>query len=345
MINFSRRSFCLVFALTLLLGGAVSADSGMLADGHPTRYVVRKGDTLWDIAGQFLRQPWRWPEIWHVNPQVRNPHLIYPGDELELVYIDGQPQLRLRDGKLRLSPRIRTTPWDGQIPTVPLDVIAPFLSRPYVLEEGQFEQAPYVVDFADEHIVGGTGQRAYVRAIESDSLSQYDVIRKGDPLFDGDTGEPLGYQAGYIGTAELQQMGDPATILLVRTEKECVIGDRVIPSKRDQPIEDFFPKPPQREVGGSIIGVLNGVSQIGRLDVVILDRGADDGLSPGTVLQVDRRGETIRDVVAADPRERVTLPDEKAGLLMVFRTFQRVSFGIVMEANRAMNVLDRFHNP
>jgi hypothetical protein len=334
-----------VFALTLLLGGAASAESGMLADGHPTRYVVRKGDTLWDIAGKFLRQPWRWPEIWHVNPQVRNPHLIYPGDELELVFIDGMPQLRLRDGKLRLSPRIRTTPWDGQIPTIPLDVIAPFLSRPYVLEDGQFEQAPYIVDFADEHIVGGAGQRAYVRSIESDSINQFDVIRKGGPLVDADTQELLGYQASYIGSAELQRIGDPATILLARSEMESIIGDRLIPAKQDQPIEDFYPKPPQREVNGSIIGVLNGVSQIGQLDVVVLDRGADDGLSPGTVLQVDRRGGTIRDVVAADPREKVTLPDEQAGLLMVFRTFQRVSFGIVMEATRAMHVLDRVHNP
>lgn len=340
-----KRGLWLILTFTLSFGSLAWGASDMLAKDHPDRYVVRKGDTLWDIAGRFLREPWRWPEIWYVNPQVRNPHWIYPGDELELVYIDGRPQLRLRDGKLRLSPRIRTTPWDGQIPTVPLDVIAPFLSRPYVLDDGQFEQAPYVVDFADEHIVGGAGQRAYVRAIETDAIDKYDVIRKGGPLRDADTDELLGYQASFVGSAELQRVGDPATIRLARTEMESVIGDRLIPAKQDQPIEDFFPKPPQREVNGSIIGVLNGVSQIGQLDVVILDRGADDGLSPGTVLQVDRRGETIRDVVAEDPRERVTLPDEKAGLLMVFRTFQRVSFGIVMEATRAMHVLDRVHNP
>jgi hypothetical protein len=344
MINFRHR-FCLVFTLSLLVGSVAVAQSGIMADGHPYRYTVQKGDTLWDIAARFLREPWRWPEIWHVNPQVRNPHWIYPGDVLELVYVDGKPQLRLRDGKLRLSPQVRATPWDGRIPTVPLDVIAPFLSRPYVLEEGQFELAPYVVDFADEHVVGAAGQRVYVRAIESDSLEKFDVIRRGGPLFDADTREPLGHYASYVGSAELQTAGDPATLLLARTEKETVIGDRLIPARQDQPIEDFFPKPPDREINGSIIGVLNGVSQIGQLDVVILDRGADDGLTPGTVLQVDRRGETIRDVVADDPRERVTLPDEKAGLLMVFRTFQRVSFGIVLEATRAMNVMDRFRNP
>ena len=339
-------AFALAFAVVGLAGAPVYADD-MLAADHPEHYTVRKGDTLWDIAGRFLRDPWRWPDIWYVNPQVSNPHLIYPGDELELVYIDGKPQLRVKRGPrvVKLSPEVRATPWDGSIPTVPVDAIAPFLSRPYVLSQEELDAAPYIVDFVDEHIIGGSGQGAYVRSIDAAEPKKFDVVRPGGPYKDADTGEVLGYEAQYVGSSELQRTGDPATVFLNRTQIEAIIGDRLLPVVGDEPISDFYPKAPETEVKGSIISVLNGVSQIGQYNVVVLDRGARDGLSPGTVLRVDQRGETIRDVVSKNPREKVTLPDEEAGLLMVFRTFDRVSFGLVMEATRAMHVLDRVRNP
>jgi hypothetical protein len=340
------RILLLTFTLSGCMVTAALAEDLLAAD-HPERYVVRKGDTLWDISSRFLRDPWRWPDIWQVNPQVRNPHLIYPGDQLELVYEDGKPRLRLRRGPgfVKLSPEARATPWGGAIPVLPVDAIAAFLTSPHVVEDGELELAPYIVDFADEHIVAGAGQRAYVRSIESEEMRKFDVVRPGGAYKDADTDEVLGYEAQYVGSVELQRTGDPATVFLARTEIEAIIGDRLLPVTQDPSITDFYPKAPEREVNGSIISVLNGVSQIGQYAVVVLDRGAVDGLSPGSVLRIDQRGETIRDLVAGNARERVTLPDEEAGVLMVFRTFDRVSFGLVMHATRAIHVLDRVRSP
>ena len=342
MFNIKR---ILAIVLTIALASPAWAED-LLAKNHPDRYVVRKGDTLWDISGKFLRDPWRWPDIWYVNPQVRNPHLIYPGDELELVYIDGKPQLRLkRGGTVKLSPRARETPWDGRIPTVPVDAIAAFLTRPYALDEDELRLAPYIVDFPDEHIVGGAGQRAYVRAIEPGGERKFHVVRPGKPYRDADTEEILGHEALYVGSATVQRTGDPATVFLTRAAIEAVISDRLLPVVDETPFTDFYPKAPDRPVDGSIISVLNGVSQIGQYNVVVIDRGAVNGVTPGTVVRVFQRGETIRDIVSGIARDRVTLPDEEAGLLLVFRSFDRVSFGLIMHASRAMHVTDRVRNP
>jgi hypothetical protein len=339
------RKFALAVVLAGLLGIAGAAEDIVKPD-HPDRYTVKKGDTLWDISAMFLNDPWRWSDIWYVNPQVHNPHLIYPGDVLELAYVDGKPQLRVvKGGPVKLSPQIRSRPVSDAIPTVPFDAIGPFLSRPYVVAEGELDKAPYVVDFADEHIIGGSGMRAYVRAINQPDPQKFDVVREDGPYKDGETGEILGYKAEYIGSGLLRRTGDPATVFITNTEREMTVGDRLLPVTADRPLEDFYPRPPASEVSGAIIDVLNGVSQIGQYNVVVLDRGARDGLAPGVVLQVDQRGETVRDIVADKPGTMVTLPDERAGLIMVFRTFDRVSFALVMEAERPMHVLDKVRNP
>lgn len=341
------RKFVLAVALAGMLGIAWAADDFVRSD-HPARYTVQKGDTLWDISAMFLRDPWRWSDIWYVNPQVENPHLIYPGDVLELTYVDGKLQLRVVEQgprTVKLSPRVRATPWDGTIPTVPIDAIGPFLSRPYVVGEGELDTAPYVVDFADEHILGGAGLRAYVRSIDAPDPQKFDLVRPGGPYKDAETGEILGYQAEYVGSGLLKRTGDPATVFITDTEQEVVIGDRLLPVTEERALQDFYPRAPASEVRGAIIDVINGVSQIGQYNVVVVDRGARDGLVPGVVLRVDQRGETIRDTVAKDRRTRVTLPDESAGLIMVFRTFDRVSFALVMEAERPMHVLDKVRNP
>jgi hypothetical protein len=306
---------------------------------------VVRGDTLWDISGRFLRSPWRWPEIWHVNPQIANPHLIYPGDRIDLVYIDGEPQLRLRRGTLKLSPSVRATPWDAAIPTIPIDAIGPFLTRPYVLDQAELDNAPYIVEFADEHIVGGAGQRAYVRSIDQAELQKFEIVRPGGPYKDAETGEILGYEAMYIGTAQLQRTGDPATVFLNSTEREALIGDRAIPAGEEKATANFTPHAPPMPIEGSIIAVFDGVSQIGQYNVVVIDRGRREGIDPGTVLRIDQRGEVIRDVVTPDSRDTVRLPDEVAGLLMVFRAFERVSFGLVLDAKRVMHIEDKVRNP
>jgi hypothetical protein len=339
-----RACYRLILLAFCFLGLPAAGADDLLRANHPDSYTVVRGDTLWDISGRFLRSPWRWPEIWHVNQQIANPHLIYPGDILDLVYIDGRPQLRLRRGPVKLSPRVRSTPWDGAIPTIPVDAIGPFLTQPYVLEQAQLDAAPYIVDFAGEHIIGGAGQRAYVRSIEQTEPLKYEIVRPGGPYQDADTGEVLGFEATYIGTSELQRTGDPATVFLNRTKMEAIIGDRLIAASEERAAANFTPQAPASEVEGSIISVLNGVSEIGQYNVVVLDRGARDGLQPGTVLRVDRRGETVRDVVRGQGAT-VTLPDEEAGYLMVFRVFDRVSFGLIMNATRPMHLLDRVRNP
>lgn len=336
---------CLHLLLACVLLAPLAHAEALLRAQHPDTYTVVRGDTLWDISARFLRSPWRWPEIWHVNQQVANPHLIYPGDVLELVYIDGRPQLRLRRGPLKLSPTVRSTPWDGAIPTIPIDAIGPFLTRPYVLDQETIDAAPYIVDFANEHILGGAGQRAYVRRIDAVDPLKYEIVRPGGPYRDYDTDEILGYEAQYIGTTELQRTGDPATLFINSSELEAVIGDRVIPAGEEKATANFMPRAPVGDIDGSIISILNGVSQIGQYNVVVIDRGAADGLEPGTVLRVDQRGEEIRDVVSRRYSPTVVLPDEEAGLMMVFRTFDRVSFGLIMHATTAMHLGDKVRNP
>jgi hypothetical protein len=342
-INIKFAGFFLGLVLT---AAAFAAEPVAVNPAHPDSYTVVKGDTLWDIAGRFLRDPWRWPDVWHVNPQIENPHLIYPGDIIDMTYVDGKPQLRLRRGsEVKLSPKVRTTELEGAIPTIPLDAIFPFLTRPYVVDEAELEAAPYVVDFADEHLVAGAGQKVYVRSVETTDNTNFDVVRPGDAYRDADTNEILGYEALYVGGAQLTRTGDPATLLLTSTEQEVLTGDRLLVTVKDQPMDAFYPKAPDSEINGSIISVLNGVSQIGQYNVVVLDRGTSDGLQVGDVLAIDHKGETVRDDVSPNRWDKVKLPDEKAGHLLVFRTFDRVSFGLVMDATRAIHVLDRVRNP
>ena len=247
------RQFLAPFVIVCLCGPVQAQAENLLKPNHPEQYVVQKGDTLWDIAGIFLNEPWLWPEIWQLNPQIANPHLIYPGDQLEIIYQDGKPRLRLRAGALRLSPRIRENPWDAAIPTVPIDAIAPFLSLPYALNAGELNAAPYVVAFADEHIVAGAGQRIYVRSIDSDTYSKFDIIRPGGPYKDADTGEILGYEGLFIGSAELRRTGDPATLMVTAAQQEVVVGDRMVPAATEKGTGNFHPREPDRPVNGSII--------------------------------------------------------------------------------------------
>lgn len=345
MPKFSYKFASLLLGL-LLSWSVVASDQIAVNSNHPDRYVVVEGDTLWSISGRFLRDPWRWPDVWHVNPQINNPHLIFPGDIIVMTYMNGQPRLSLeRGGTIKLSPRVRSTERLGAIPAIPVDAIQPFLSKPYVMDKETMNKAPYVVAFDDEHIVGSNDIKAYIRSIHDDGQRKFDVVRPGKAYKNADSGEVLGYEALYVGASRLARTGDPATVILSKMELETISGDRLIPIAEDTPMTAFLPVPPSQKVDGSIIDVLNGVTQIGQYNVVVLDQGADDGLEPGTVLAVDHLGETVRDKVSEDPRDTVRLPNEPAGMLMVFRTFPRVSFGLIMNATRAINILDRVRNP
>ena len=324
----------------------LAADEIAVNPAHPDRYVVVKGDTLWDISARFLRDPWFWPDVWYVNPQIENPHLIYPGDVLVLSFINGRPRLSLERGSnVRLSPSVRSVPLDEAIPAIPVDAIRPFLTRTFVLDSDTLDSAPYVVSFGEDHVVGSTDHLAYIRSIQSAEDTHFEVVRPAEPLKDADTGDILGFNAQFVGNAQLRRTGDPATVMLTSMELETLIGDRLLVVPEDISLTTFHPKAPDREINGSIIKVLNGVENIGQYDIVILDKGEQDGLTRGDVLTVMHRGGVIRDIVTDNPNKQVVLPNEPAGKLMVFRTFPRVSFALIMRATRAIHVLDRVVNP
>jgi hypothetical protein len=327
----------------------LSAGSVDLNPNHPERYTVVKGDTLWDISAKFLHDPWLWPEVWHVNPQIENPHLIYPGDQILLSYRDGQPILTLQRGRPvaqdnRLSPEVRAIPLETAIPTIPIDAIAQFLTRPYVLQEGELDNAPYVVHFLDDHIVGGAGISLYARSIEQPRPSRFALVRPGKPYQDPETEEILGYEATFVGNADLLRTGDPAKLLITSSEIEAIIGDRLVEADEGPPMVNFQPRAPETAIQGRIISVLNGVSQIGQYNVVVLNKGSRDGLEPGHVLEILQGGHEIRDVVLGRGA-KVTLPLEDAGHLMVFRSFERVSFALIMDTIKPLHVLDWVRTP
>ena len=211
-----------IILIAALISAVVSAEDVQLAPDHPDHYTVTKGDTLWDIAGKFLAKPWQWPEIWHANPQIKNPDLIYPGDELVLVYRDGMPSLELKGGErhlggrdYKLEPTIREYPNEDAIKAIPLDAIRPFLDRPLVVDEGVLEDAPYVVSSPDQHLITGAGNRIYIRGITDQSITRYTIFRKGGAYRNpGDaisgvpgsaTGEILGYEALDVGDAVIEK--------------------------------------------------------------------------------------------------------------------------------------------
>ncbi|MDP3589378.1 MAG: LysM domain-containing protein [Methylobacter sp.] len=357
-------------------GAWTARDEIQLNPSHPDQYTVVKSDTLWDISGKFLRHPWQWPELWSHNTQIKNPHLIYPGDTIYFSMINGRPQLSLsrsdlpqtqaapnapcvlreqdykhgrkdfavsEDGKV--LPCIRETELKQAIKLIPTENIASFLSSPKVVDETELSNAPYVVDFAGEHIIVGTGDRVYVRSITEPKSLAYTIYRPGNAYISPESGEPLGYEAQYIADASLQQPGDPATLVITKSAQEIRIGDRIMPNAEQDIALNYFPRPPEESIKGSIISVLGGVSQIGRYNVVVIDKGTADGILTGHELVIYQRGNIVRDAYSSVKNDLVNLPDEVAGTLMVFRPFERVSYALVMKATQALHVLDKVQTP
>lgn len=338
-------------AAALFLGSiAQSVQAAELRADHPDTYVVKKGDTLWDISGRFLTKPWNWPEIWHVNPEIPNPHLIYPGDILKLVYIDGKPYLvKATDGTIKLRPKVRVLSEGEAITTIPLDIIRPFLINELVVDPSVFETAPYVVALGDERVIsGGFDDRLYVRGLEAGRGASYGVYRKGKEYRDPVTQELLGIEARYLANGSVSSTGDPATLEIQKSKLEVLKGDVVMPRNEDPLPPVYAPRPPSTEIEAQLISVYDGVTQIGQYNVVTLNKGERDGLEPGHVLTVYQRGKRVLDSVAEKRGEDdpyVTLPEERAGTLMVFRTYEKVSLGLIMDATRPMHLLDVARNP
>jgi hypothetical protein len=318
----------------------------------PMNYTVKRGDTLWDIAAVFLKDPWFWPEIWQINPQVENPHLIYPGDVLSLAYgANGDARVMISQySGARLQPRLRSETLDGPIDTIPFSAIAAFLSKPSVLSKEQALQAPHILAFRDQHMIGGTGHEIYVRNLNAGLNQRYIVMNVGDPIRDIGSREILGYQAAYVATAVVNAPGEVSKAVLTEGAREALEGDRLIEQEGEVSLT-FTPHAPTTQVDGQIIAIADEATQIGPYQVVVLNRGDSHGLKPGTVLAIDQQGAIVADRYGKSPwkkdaiGEKVQLPYERAGTLIVFKTFDRISYALVIGARSQMRVADRVYNP
>lgn len=334
-----------------------------LSPDAPQSYVVQKGDTLWGISGKFLSQPWYWPEVWYLNPEVQNPHRIYPGDTLRLVYdaATGKPQIRVERGDMvKLSPQMRTTPLNEAIAPIPFEIVAAFMSKPGVVADEDLKRLPYIVAFGDRRVVAGAGDVAYARGLEgSDPGSRFNVVHVGDVLKDPDDGKSLGHLGLYTGSGRLDRAAGPgkndfAKVVLVDSARETLVGDRLVRDTLEVPL-DFIPHAPQGPVNGKVMAVVGGTSVIGQYTVIAFNRGKRHGLEPGNVLSIWQEGEKVKDRGPGGAENRsqfsepfhptVRLPAERAGTVMVFKTYDRMSYGLVMSAEDQMHVGDAVRNP
>lgn len=350
-----------------------------LAPNAPDNYTVKRGDTLWAISGIFLRSPWKWPELWGMNmQQVRNPHLIYPGQQLYLEKLDGRAILRMRQNAgsgiptdtVRVSPRTRVESLgDGALPTLQSHLIEPFLAEPLIVEEGVLERAPRIVATTDVRVLLTRGDRAYVRGSAGTPVTEaatgrnddYRVFRNARALRDPVSNAVLGYEAHYLGKATVVR-GEttqavlasdgksvdtpvPATIDIVSAREEMRVGDRLLPEPERQ-LVSYSPRAPDKQVEGSIVSVYgDAVAFVGQNQVVVINKGTADGLENGHVLAILKDGAQIVDRTPSGGRDRIKLPSERNGLLMIFRPFERLSYALVLEITDGVKVGDKVVNP
>ncbi|MCK5898579.1 MAG: peptidoglycan-binding protein [Methylococcales bacterium] len=246
----------------------------------------------------------------------------------------------------KIYPRNRIEEIEDILKKIPANAIAPFLTSPKVVEKETFKKSPYIIDFPDARLVAGAGTRMYVRAILHPTTLHYSVYRKGQAYHNPETKEFLGHEALYLASATLQREGDPATLILTKSKREVKVGDRLMETPIQPVVQSYFPQLPSIQINANLISVLDGVSQIGRYNVVVIDKGNTDGLKVGDVLDIYQKGRKIIDRISEDKdKKKLKLPDELAGTLMVFRTFNRVSYGLIMKASRAIHVFDKVKTP
>lgn len=377
-----------IISLILLLtpvGPALAAEAAALREDAPERYIVVPGDTLWGIAARFLKDPWRWPELWRMNQeQIRNPHRIYPGDVLVLDRAGAE--VRLRQASLetvRLAPRVRAEALPAkEIPTISPSVIEPFLSKPLVVGQTELDGAPVIAVTEENRVAIGAGNLAYAKGIAAGTGELWQVFRRGDALVDPESREVLGYEAIYLGEARVLRHGELSTIEIVSSTQEITVGDRLLPAAKEKPTFSYAPRAPGKPLRARIVSTYGSLGETGPNSIVALSKGSRDGLEVGHVLAIYRSQATTRYDLRTSPLygrqgpsgddsrrpyygEQITprdaplyarsqpvdesdlakLPDERYGLVMVFRTFDRASFGLVMQASRPVALHDVVANP
>jgi hypothetical protein len=379
-----------------------------LAADAPNDYTVVKGDTLWGIAGRFLKDPWKWPQIWQMNrDQIKDPHWIYPGNVIHLDRSGDSPRLTLGEGGssgpsggtesdaasnvVRMDPRVRVESLQTAVPSIPGTAIGPFLSQPLVVESGGLDNAPTILATEESRVIVGQGDLAYADRIGSNDGVNWQVFRPGNALRDPDTGEILGFEAKYLGDARVRRFGNPTTLEITKARQEINGGDRLTPA-RETSYPSYVPRAPDKPITGTIMSVDGGVSELGQFQIITINRGARDGIEVGHVLASYHRGQIVTaassnqelstrtwssgwswnwrnwgwggaaktapadpakpqanaDVQASGERlegRTVKLPDERNGLVFVFRVFEKMSYAIVMRATRPIYVNDVVQTP
>ena len=367
----------------------LNAQEVELKKNHPERHVVVKGDTLWGISSKFLKDPWLWPKVWKLNrTQIKNPHLIYPGDVVFLDMSSGKPQLKLLRETITLQPGAVEEPLEKTaVPTIPLNVIAPFLNQPLVIEKDQLANSPRIIAGQDNRVILSPGTKIYINKIEEEDGLDWFVYRPGEALVDPDSRETLGVEATYLGDARMTKYGEPASAAITKAKEEIFIKDRLIPAGNEA-ITNFVPHAPEIDIKGRIIKIYGGLAEAGPESIVAISRGSQDGLEIGHVLAINRYGRVIQDpepskeaaeksdtkpklkelnfevskdadgkaIVDFEKKSEkneglilepgmIKLPDERVGLMMVFRVFDRISYGIIMQASEPINTKDAVQTP
>lgn len=330
-----------------LLPALACAEAPQVRDNAPDRHVVVKGDTLWDISAEFFKDPWKWPEIWGLNKEsIKDPHWIYPGDVIVLDRATGTLKVNApvaepsggspNEGVVKLSPSMRSeASAHDAIPVIPYADIAPFLNRALVVGPKGFQGAPVLAASYEQRVILGTGDIAYVKGLHQDKGTHWQVYRAGKEFRDPDSGESLGREAIYLGDAEVEKFADLSTVRIVKAVQEIGRGDNLY-QPTDAVNPDYLPHAPESKINAKIISVYGGLSQAGQYTVVTINKGRRDGLENGHVLALYHRGGKEGGLV---------LPDIRYGLLFVFRTFDRVSYGLVMHSTLPAELLDRAQTP
>ncbi len=364
----SLKKFLPVFLLLQAVSFmAFSADQVQIRDDAPDRYEVVLGDTLWDISGRFLEDPWLWPEVWELNPQIENPHLIYPGDVIALVYSADGPMLTLTRGgaestglrTIRLSPQVRREPINSAIPAIPLDRISSFLKGTIIVSETELENSPYLLGNRSGTLLSENNEEVFAKGAWDNDISEYNIIRGGQVYTDPDTGTVVGLEGKHIGTAIMvKREGNNATLLTANVEEEIREGDRFIASSGSRIDSNYFPRPPSSSIEGSIIDISSGRTVGNLYDTIVINRGSRNRLRVGNLLALQKPdieiednigkatlGQQVKQSLGFSNDNIETFSGEKYATVLIYRVFQNASLGIILSAKEAVRLEDKVVTP